>query len=109
MVDNNENKHLKVDLSLDRTFLALLRTAGVLTGIAAILIKQKKALVINRIFIIILIILLLWITFSFSKYITQSNTFQKGAINNSSYISLSFSGLLILLLIMMLLYSFNLF
>jgi hypothetical protein len=109
MVDNNENKHLKVDLSLDRTFLALLRTAGVLTGIAAILIKQKKALVINRIFIIILIILLLWGTFSFSKYIIKSNTFQKGAINNSAYISLSFSGLLILLLIMMLLYSFNLF
>jgi hypothetical protein len=108
MVDNNENKHLKVDLSLDRTFLALLRTAGVLTGIAAIL-KQKKALVINRIFIIILIILLLWGTFSFSKYIIKSNTFQKGAINNSAYISLSFSGLLILLLIMMLLYSFNLF
>lgn len=108
MVDNNENKHLKVDLALDRTFLALLRTAGVLTGIAAILIKQKKALVINRIFIIILIILLLWGTFSFSKYIRQSNI-QKGAINNSAYISLCFSGLLILLLIMMLLYSFNLF
>lgn len=103
MVNDNHNKHLKTDLSLDRTFLALLRTAGVLTGIAAILIKEKKALIINRIFIIILIILLLW-----GSYSLKFNTFQKGTIDNSAYISLSFALLLIFLLIMMLLYSFDL-
>jgi len=107
MITNN-NRHLRLDLNLEETFLALLRTAGVLTGIAALLIKQKKAIVINRIFIVILILLIMWGTFSFSNYTLQSNNFEKGVMTNTAYISISFSLLLIFLLIMMLLYSFNL-
>ena len=44
--NNSDLRHqLQLDYASENTFLSLLRTAGVLTGIAAILIRLKKQLV----------------------------------------------------------------
>lgn len=56
---------LKTGSSIGNTFLSLLRTVVVLTGVAALLIKQHKAVWFNRIFIILLIIVVLIASWQF--------------------------------------------
>ena len=96
---------LRTASSLSNTFLSLLRTVVVLTGVAALLIRHHKAIWFNRIFIIILIILVFISSWQFYNDSMQLINLDKNALLNPKWhwrTPLLFSGLLIILLVMLL-------
>ena len=90
--------------SLSNTFLSLLRTVVVLTGVAALLIRQHKAVWFNRIFIFLLIILVSISTWQFYNDSIELINLDKNAQINPHWhwqTPILFAGLLIILLVML--------
>lgn len=106
--NNSDLRHqLQLDYASENTFLSLLRTAGVLTGIAAILIRLKKQLVFVRYFIIGLLISLIITSFNYYRYILKKNTFESDIAFTIGINSIFFAILLCIILIIMIFITFK--
>ena len=91
--------------SLSNTFLSLLRTVVVLTGVSALLIKHHKAVQFNTYYILLLIILVVISSWQFYQNSQDLIKLDSHANINSHWYwqtPLYFAGLLIILLIMLL-------
>lgn len=105
--DKNLSEHftiIRTTSSLSNTFLSLLRTVVVLTGVSALLIRQHKAIWFNRIFIIILIILVSISSWQFyNDSIELIGLDKHGKINPHWHwhTPLLFAGLLVILLVIL--------
>jgi len=105
------DKEYKFDIirtgsSLSNTFLSLLRTAVVLGGISAVLIRHKKAILFNKILLFTLIILI-----TYSSYIFYIDTKKFYYIDDNSkwhlQLPLYFAALLIILFLLLLFTEFK--
>lgn len=102
---SNHFNIVRTGSSLSNTFLSLLRTVVVLTGVSALLIKHHKAVQFNTYYIILLILLVVISSWQFYQNSQNFIKFDSYANINSHWYwqtPLYFSGLLILLLIMLL-------
>ena len=95
---STKKQQLSLDFVSENTFLSLLRTAGVLTGIAAILIRLKKHLIFVRYFIFGLLIAIIITTFNYYIYILKKNTFTTDIAFTLGINSIYFSILLCIIL-----------
>jgi hypothetical protein len=105
--DTVKRQQLSLDYASENSFLSLLRTAGILTGIAGILIRLKKAIVFVRLFLIIVLISIIFTSINYYQYIIQENTFQSGIGYTIGIHSIIFAFLLCLILVIMILVTFK--
>ena len=105
--DTVKRQQLSLDYASENSFLSLLRTAGILTGIAGILIRLKKATIFVRIFLIIVLISIIFTSINYYQYINQENTFKSGIGYTIGIHSIVFAFLLCVILLIMILVTFN--
>ena len=111
---NNSNNHrspinhqIALDYSSENTFLSLIRTCGIMTGIAIVLIKQKKLIIFVQIYILSLLLSIIWATFEYSKHIYSRKDSTTKISNLFGINSINFAILLSLLLSILLFSTFN--
>ena len=102
-----KQQQLSLDYASENSFLSLLRTAGILTGIAGILIRLKKATIFVRFFLIIVLISIIFTSINYYQYIIHENTFQSGIGYTLGINSIVFAFLLCVILLIMILVTFN--
>lgn len=105
--DRIQRQQLSLDYASENSFLSLLRTAGILIGIAGILIRLKKATIFVRIFLIIVLISIIFTSIIYYQYINQENTFKSGIGYTIGIHSIVFAFLLCFILLIMILVTFN--
>lgn len=100
-----QNDLIKTANSIDRTFLAQIRTAAIFCGLSVLLIKNKHASKIKYILIISIIILLCLINIYYKSLnnLFGSNKIKYNYSNNKFYYNISFAILLIIIQLILLL------
>ena len=104
--DSIQRGQLSLDYASENTFLSLLRTAGILTGIAGILIRLKKATVFVRIFLMMLLLSIIYTSYNYYNYIINKNTFQSNIGITIGIHSILLAFLLCVILFIMILVTF---
>ncbi len=91
--------------SIDRTFLAQIRTAAIFSGLSVLLIRNKHASK-TKYILIVSIILLLCLIYTYYKslnYLLYSNHIKDNYFYNEFYYNVSFAALLIIIQLTLLL------
>jgi hypothetical protein len=111
MYNNNHKSSINHDIALDysaeNTFLSLIRTCGMMCGIAIVLIKQNKMITFVKIFILFILLSLIWATFEYSKHIYTRKDYTTKISNLFGINSINFAILLCLMLGILLFSTFN--
>ena len=91
--------------SIDRTFLAQIRTAGIFSGLSVLLIRNKHASKTKYVLIVSIIILLclIYTYYKSLEYLLDSNKIKDNYYYNEFYYNVSFAVLLIIIQLLLVL------
>ena len=115
MMDKFQDKNLENSLKIqqlslnyasENSFLSLLRTAGILAGVAGILIRLKKATIFVTIFLILLLLSIIYTSYKYYNYINKKNTFQTDIAHTIGMNSILLASLLCIILFIMIIITF---